>query len=55
MNTERHILDEDDNAILDSAKESIEKAIELLLKRNVRRTNIEIELLMHIRKSLKHE
>lgn len=55
MNTERHILEEDDILILNEAKESIEKAVKLLLERNVRKTNIELELMMYIRKSLKHD
>lgn len=55
MESVRHILNEEDIAILDSAKESIVKSINELLSRNVRRTNIEIELIQCIKNSLKPE
>jgi len=55
MKTARHILDEKDEAILDTAKAVLKDTINELLKRNVRKTNIEIELVQCIKETLKQE
>jgi hypothetical protein len=51
----RHRLDEQDKEILNDIKQQMTIAIEKLVERNVRHANIEIELLWHIRDTLKGE
>lgn len=55
MDKERHILNEEDEAILDIVKSVLTDSINELLKRNVRRTNIQIELEQCIKEALKQE
>ena len=52
MSSKRHILDDDDKFILTRIKTQLTSAIETLKKRNVRHTNIEIELVNHIKNEL---
>jgi len=51
----KHILDEEDIAILNKAKEAIKESVEQLLERNIRMANIELELHWYIKSLLKHE
>jgi hypothetical protein len=51
----RHILEEKDLDILESCKAQLDIHINLLLERDVRPANIEIELMWHIKKLLKGE
>lgn len=55
MNTKRHILNDDDKFILTRIKSQLTTAIESLKKRNVRHTNIQLELVDHIKKTLNEE
>ncbi|MGD1416513.1 hypothetical protein [Bacillus stercoris] len=51
----RHTLNEEDLDILNSLKTQLDIHIPQLVERGVRKTNIEIELLFHIKKLLKEE
>lgn len=55
MDNGRYKLNKDDIIIIDEAKESIEKSIEQLLGRGVRKANIQIELMNCIKNALKEE
>lgn len=55
MKNKRHQLDEEDKEILSKVKNEITYAIEQLQNRNLRNENIEIELIWHIKKTLKGE
>ncbi|GIN67123.1 MULTISPECIES: hypothetical protein [Bacillus] len=51
----RYILNERDLEILDSLKTQLDIHVPQLVDRGVRKANIEIELLSHIKKLLKEE
>lgn len=51
----RYILNYTDKEILNAVKETLTHSIEELKERGVRHTNIEIELIMHIKKVLNAE
>lgn len=55
MSNGRHILNGDDNFILTRIKMQLTSSIEQLKKRNVRHTNIEIELVNHIKNVLNED
>jgi len=51
----RHILNEEERVIISLAKENLTTAIYELKNRGIRKANIELELVIHIKNLLKEE